>query len=248
MLPSSRTAPRAPSPVMSRRDPRDGSARPRRGATRSSTPTLKARGAGRGIKGQGPRRCRARQARCARLRGLGTHDAPCRRSCEEVLQGRPSPPLQAVGARTRPVVPVRLVRRPGGPWGKDLVVLCLARLVALSRGAGRQRQDDADAHLLHRPMSSPLWRGAHLRLERQRAHGDDRHRRPHPGASSRAREDGTALWAFRRQLCRGGPGVQRWLGGDRACRRGRSRPDRCEPVTCLLVVLRARRCLRGLLL
>ena len=31
------------------------------------------------------------------------------------------------------MVPVRLVRRPDGPWGKDVVVLRLARLVALFR-------------------------------------------------------------------------------------------------------------------
>ena len=85
---------------------------PQRGATRSSTPTSQS------SKSLWRRqKARSGQMSCTTSSspsptGLRTHDTPCGRSCQEVLPGRPSPPLSAVGARARHVVPVRLVRRP----------------------------------------------------------------------------------------------------------------------------------------
>ena len=66
---------------------------PGAGATRSSTPTSQS-------SRSWSRHQRARSApmscttgSLSSASGLRTHDAPCGRSCEEVLQGRPSPPL-----------------------------------------------------------------------------------------------------------------------------------------------------------
>jgi hypothetical protein len=72
--------------------------------------------------------------------------------------------VPAVGARAGHVVPVRLVRRACGLWEKDVAVLRLAFLVALSGRAGGERQDDPEPHFLHRPEPAPIRGRAHLRI------------------------------------------------------------------------------------
>ena len=145
------------------------------------------RGVGRRQPRPGPRRRRPAQARGDGLRGLGAHDAASGGRGQGDVSSRAPAALSAVAARARAVVPVGLRRRAAGGGAEDVVVVRLAGLEPLPRGAADARQDAADGDRLHRHDAAPVRRRADVRLERQR---EDAHAGPHRAHRGAPPDDG----------------------------------------------------------
>ncbi len=135
-------------------------------------------GPGRGLGGEVerryPRRCGARQAGGAGVRGVGAHHPPGGRAGEGGLPVGAGAGAPAVDHRAGAVAAVRLRRRPGRRRGEDGAVLRVAGLVPVPGGAAAAGQDPAIGVRRAGRHAAPPGRGADVRADRQR---EDRHHR-----------------------------------------------------------------------